>query len=97
MPLHARHVVEAEGFSDFGDRSRRLRIFLDEYGWAGDLAAFVQTVQARVLASADGIEHTAHRGDRVYQHLLETGVADSLRTAAAELGQEAATLVTPFW
>ncbi len=25
VPLHARHVVQAEGFTDFGDRARRLR------------------------------------------------------------------------
>lgn len=37
VPLHARHVVEAEGFTDFGDRPRRLRLFLTEYGWADGL------------------------------------------------------------
>jgi hypothetical protein len=30
VPLHARHVVEVEGFTDFGDRARRLRLFLAE-------------------------------------------------------------------
>lgn len=95
VPLHARHVIEAEGFTDFGDRPRRLRLFLTEYGWVGDLEGFLETVQARVLASADGIERTASRGDLVYRHMLEAGVADSLRTAAAELAQDTTSLVTP--
>jgi Ser/Thr protein kinase RdoA (MazF antagonist) len=30
VPLHAREVVEAEGFTDFGDRRRRLELFLCE-------------------------------------------------------------------
>jgi hypothetical protein len=95
VPLHARHVVEAEGFTDFGDRPRRLRLFLTEYGWVGNLEAFLETVQARVLASAEGIERTARRGDPVYQRMLEAGVADSLRTAAAELARDAAVFTTP--
>jgi len=38
VPLHARHVVVREGFTDFGDRPRRLRLFLAEYGWTDSLA-----------------------------------------------------------
>jgi aminoglycoside phosphotransferase (APT) family kinase protein len=34
VPLHARRVVTAEGFTAFADRPRRLRLFLDTYGWA---------------------------------------------------------------
>lgn len=33
VPLHARHVVEAEGFAAFDQRPRRLRLFLQRYGW----------------------------------------------------------------
>ncbi len=85
VPLHARDVVEAEGFAAFDQRPRRLRLFLQRYGWAGDTAAFLRTVQARVLASAEGIERTASRGDLACQQMLRAGVAESLRTAAAEL------------
>ena len=94
VPLHACHVVEAEGFTDFGGRARRLRLFLDSYGWEGDRSAFLQTVQTRVLASADGIERTARRGDPAYQAMLRAGVAGSLRTAAAQLAQETDSLAT---
>ncbi len=92
VPLHAREVVEAEGFTDFAERPRRLELFLDHYGWSGDTRAFLHTVQARILASADGIERIASRGDLDYLHMLEAGVADSLRTAAAQLAEDAADL-----
>jgi len=92
VPLHARHVVEAEGFAAFDQRPRRLRLFLQRYGWEGDTATFLRTVGARVLASAEGIERTASRGDLAYQQMLEAGVAESLRTAAAELARDSADL-----
>ncbi|MBA3528043.1 MAG: aminoglycoside phosphotransferase family protein, partial [Propionibacteriaceae bacterium] len=52
----------------------------------------LRTVQARVLASADGIERTAGLGDLAYQHMIEAGVADSLRTAAAQIDHDTASL-----
>ena len=63
VPLHARHVVTAEGFTAFADRPRRLEAFLDAYGWAGELSDFVEIVRERVHASADGIRRTAAAGD----------------------------------
>ena len=91
VPLHARDVVAAEGFTAFADRPRRLRLFLTAYGWTGPIRAFLDTVRARALASAEGIERTARRGDPAYQKMLETGTAAALRTAAAELARDAAT------
>jgi hypothetical protein len=54
VPLHARHVVVSEGFTAFEDRERRLRLFLFEYGWSGDISTFIGTAQQRVRASAKG-------------------------------------------
>lgn len=85
VPLHARQVVRGEGFTAFADRPRRLRHFLDTYGWHGSLAEFVSTVQARVTASAEGIQRTAAAGDSAYQRMLGAGVDASLRTAVREL------------
>jgi aminoglycoside phosphotransferase (APT) family kinase protein len=85
VPLHARHVVRGEGFTAFAERPRRLRLFLDTYGWDGQLAEFVSTVQARVTASAEGIRRTAAAGDPAYQTMLDAGVDASLRTAVYEL------------
>jgi hypothetical protein len=85
VPLHAREVVRAEGFKPFSDRSRRLQVFLDSYGWDGQPAEFVSTVQARVTASAEGIRRAAANGDPAYQRMLDAGVDVSLRTAISEL------------
>lgn len=85
VPLHARRVVEQEGFTAFGRRPRRLRLFLDTYGWTGPAAEFVRTVQARVTASADGIRRIADAGDPAYEWMVERGVDRSLETAVREL------------
>ena len=85
VPLHARHVVTAEGFTAFDQRGRRLQDFLDAYGWDGDLRQFVPIVRERVLASAEGIRRTADAGDRAYGEMLRRGVDTDLRRAAAEL------------
>ena len=89
VPLHARHVVEGEGFIDIAGRPRRLRLFLAAYGWDGPVGPFLDTVQARVLSSADGITRLAEQGDPAYQRMAETGVAGALRTAVRELARDA--------
>jgi Ser/Thr protein kinase RdoA (MazF antagonist) len=85
VPLHARHVVAAEGFTAFADRPRRLRSFLDGYGFDGPLGPFVEIVRRRVRASADGIRRTAAAGDAAYRRMVEQGVAAALDTAVTEL------------
>lgn len=85
VPLHARHVVTAEGFTAFADRPRRLRLFLDTYGWAGPSDRFIDTVRDRVRASAEGIRRTAAAGDPAYRRLIEQGVDKDLDTAVDEL------------
>jgi hypothetical protein len=87
VPLHARHVVAAEGFTAFADRPRRLRLFLDTYGWTGPAAAFVELVRDRVAAEARGIRRAAAAGDATYVRMVEHGVDASLETAVAELRQ----------
>jgi aminoglycoside phosphotransferase (APT) family kinase protein len=86
VPLHARHVVAAEGFTDFAARPRRLHRFLRTYGWPATAAEFLEVVQARVEAHADGIRDLAAAGDEVSGRLLSHGVAGDLDQALAELG-----------
>jgi hypothetical protein len=88
VPLHARHIVQPEGFTAFPQRPRRLRLFLTEYGWTGDQAAFAATVQARIRESADRVDRVAAEGDLVYQRMRDSGVAESLRTAAREIDED---------
>jgi hypothetical protein len=85
VPLHARHIVAAEGFTDFAARPRRLHRFLRTYGWPATAAEFLEVVQARVKAHANGIRDLAGTGDQVSERLLRQGVADDLEQALAEL------------
>ncbi|MEU6711679.1 phosphotransferase [Nonomuraea sp. NPDC046802] len=85
VPLHARDVVTAEGFTAFADRPRRLRLFLDTYGWSGPVGQFIDIVRQRVSASAEGIRRIAAAGDPAYQNMVEHGVDTALETAVNEL------------
>ena len=85
VPLHARAVVTAEGFTDFASRPARLRRLLARYGWEGDSREFIGLVQARARASADGIRQLARDGDPLFARLLAQGAATHLDTAVIEL------------
>jgi hypothetical protein len=85
IPLHGSHLAATEGFTDFKTRPRRLRRFLDIYGWSGTAAAFLEVVQERVKAHAEGIRALAATGDPVFQRLVHQGVADDHDQALAEL------------
>ena len=80
-----RHVVAAEGFTDFAARPRRLHQFLRAYGWPAPEAEFLEVVRARVQAHADGVRSLAAAGDEAFGRLLSQGVADDLDRALAEL------------
>jgi hypothetical protein len=85
VPLHARHVVAAEGFTAFAQRPRRLRLFLDAYGRSRPLEQFIEIVRRRVTASAQGIRRTAAAGDPAYQNMIKNGIHTALETAVNEL------------
>lgn len=85
VPLHARNVVTAEGFTDFASRPRRLRRFLDRYGWSGNLADFLTVVDSRIRTAADTIRRLSASGDPLYGAMLRAGSADGLDQARREL------------
>jgi hypothetical protein len=85
VPLHTRRTAAADGFTDFATRPHRLHRLLDSYGWSASTAEFLEVVQARVKAHADGIRSLAAAGDHVFAHLLQQGVSDDLDQAIAEL------------
>jgi hypothetical protein len=87
VPLHARHVVTREGFTGFGRRPQRLRLFLDEYGWTGNAAGFLDVVRSRVRTHAATIRRLAAAGDPVFTRMVERGDVGSLDVALAELDQ----------
>ena len=85
VPLHARAVATEEGFTEFAARPRRLRRFLDVYGWSGDLRAFIAVVHGRVKAHLADLLALAAGGDPDFARLVATGTADRLRDALREL------------
>ncbi|BBH69578.1 hypothetical protein ACTI_62630 [Actinoplanes sp. OR16] len=85
VPLHARRVVAAEGFTAFSERPRRLRAFLAAYGWGGTTTDFAATTQNRVRGWARTVRETAAAGDPTYQGMLANGVDATLEQAADEL------------
>lgn len=94
VPLHARDVVTAEGFTRFADRPRRLRLLLDAYGYTGTVHTVLDAVRARIHEHARGLRELAAAGDPLFTRLVDDGVIDGLDRALAQLGQDAATLDT---
>jgi hypothetical protein len=85
VPLHTRPVVMAEGYREFGQRLDRLRMFLDAYGWQGDSAEVLATLD-RVLEQQIDIMHArAAAGDHTYERMLELGRHKDLAGARAEV------------
>lgn len=91
VSLHARQVAQWHGFTAFDDRSRRLHLLLDVYGYGGDRSAFGTAVAARARRHAAGIHRLAAGGDPMYVALLP--VAADFKQAAREV--EA--LPSSFW
>jgi aminoglycoside phosphotransferase (APT) family kinase protein len=87
VPLHARHVAAAHGFTAFEARPRRLRTFLDAYGWTGPLERFLATAARRISASVVGIQRNAEAGDPAFQSLVDRGVHTDLLAAVSELAE----------
>lgn len=91
VPLHARDVVARQGFRAFDDRSRRLHVLLDAYGYTGDRAGFGAAVAARARVNAAAIHRMAAGGEAVYRALLPH--AADLERAAVEIEE----LPPGFW
>jgi hypothetical protein len=85
VPLHARSVVETEGFHDFDRRPERLMRLLDRYGWEDDPARFVETVRRRAISMGEGMRSLAAAGDVAARRLVAEGHAADCERAAAEL------------
>lgn len=91
VPLHARRVVERQGFTAFDDRSRRLHLLLDAYGYEGDRTAFGAAVSARAQLNADVIRRIAGGGEPALAALLP--IAADLEQAVVEIEM----LPAGFW
>ncbi|MEW9549034.1 phosphotransferase [Nonomuraea sp. NPDC050783] len=85
VPLHARRVAAAEGFTDFAARPARLLTFLDAYGWTGDPVTLIADIRRRMTERAARIRRLGPAGDPLHARLLRQGVADDLDEAVGEL------------
>ena len=89
VPLHARDVVEAEGFTSFAERPRRLRLLLDTYGYTGTTQALLEAVRSRINEHARSLRELAAAGDPLFTRLVNGGVIDRLDRAMAQLAESA--------
>lgn len=86
VPLHARHVVEAEGFTEFDRRRDRLDLFLTAYGSALTVADIVSRLQTLIGEQVLLIRRRAQH-DETYQRMLDLGRDTDLRAAQDQLTQ----------
>ncbi|MBU2664584.1 aminoglycoside phosphotransferase family protein [Actinoplanes bogorensis] len=89
VPLVTPEVAEGLGFHDPDDRSRRLHLLLDAYGWEGDRHAFGETIVRRARRQAAGMREMADAGDPAALALLPVAgyiedAADDVETFPAE-------------
>jgi hypothetical protein len=90
VPLHARDVMKAEGFTAFADRPRRLRLLLDAYGYKGSTPDILAAVRSRITDIATSLRELAAGGDPLFTRLVREGVVDGLDRAISELPASAA-------
>ncbi|TCO51069.1 phosphotransferase family enzyme [Kribbella antiqua] len=81
VPLHAPHVVAAEGFTNLEDRPRRLSVFLREYNWQGTTADILALIATRLTHQLDLMTRTAASGDPTYQRMLAANRHNDLTIA----------------
>jgi hypothetical protein len=91
VPLHARDVAASEGFTDFDDRPRRLRLLLDAYRYDGTISVLIEAVQARLHDHIRGLKELAGAGDPLFQRLIDDGAITRIERALGELSHDART------
>jgi hypothetical protein len=85
VPLHARRVVAAEGFTAFEQRRKWLEAFLGRYGWDGSTDEVLDLVAARIEEQLHAMLESAAAGDPAYQRMLQAGRDHDLRSARDQL------------
>ncbi len=86
VPLHARAVVEAEGFTDFAGRRGRLETFLGAYGWDGSVDEVLAHLTERLTAQVAVLQARA-ADDPTYARMLAAGRDRDLLAAREGLGE----------
>ena len=84
-PLHAREVVEREGFTAFSRRRERLERILTAYRWEGTTDALLGRIDARLQQQIVTMRATASAGDPTYQRMLDQRLDHVLESARSQL------------
>jgi hypothetical protein len=79
-PLYPPAFAAQCGFTAFDDRSRRLHLMLDAYGYDQDRTEFPTLIAGRARLNADVIRRRAASGDPTYAAMLP--LADNMEQAA---------------
>ena len=85
VPLHARDVVAAEGFTAFDQRRQRLQRFLAAYGCDLGVDDLLEVVRRRLGHNIAALRATAAAGDGTYARMLEASADQGLLRALDEL------------
>jgi hypothetical protein len=91
VPLYPVDVAVDLGYPASHDRTGRLQVLLDAYGYDGDRVALGPTIAQRAQINAQVIRRVAASGDPVYQAMLP--VAETMERSA----QYVAALPDTFW
>jgi Ser/Thr protein kinase RdoA (MazF antagonist) len=91
VPLCPPSVAQGLGFHDSADRSRRLHLLLDAYGYSGDRHAFRAEIVQRARRQATVMRAMADAGDRAAIALLP--VAGHIEQSAVDVDA----LPDDFW
>ncbi|MEU0090166.1 phosphotransferase [Kribbella sp. NPDC006257] len=83
-PLHAPHVVAAEGFTDLDSRLPRLADFLRAYGWQGTTGDILDLIAERLTLQLTVMNQNA-ADDPTYQRMLAVGRDRDLAIALDQL------------
>jgi hypothetical protein len=83
VPIYPRSAAEQLGFYNFEDRSRRLHLLLDAYGYDSDRHAFRSVIPQRARRQASVIRDLAEAKDPAAIALLP--VAGNLETSASDV------------
>ncbi len=90
-PLHAREVVAREGFTEFEDRPRRIRLLLNAYGYTGTVPELLNAVRARVRDLSYTVLTLAAQGDPLFARMVATGTIEAQTCALLDLDQDSDT------
>jgi len=86
VPLHAEHVVRAEGFTDLGRRRPRRKEFLRSYGSQLGADDIIGRLSDLLTAQIDLMALRARSGDETYRRMVDAGRAEDLAAARDQLG-----------